>query len=62
MCTLYCDKSRGKEINHKTTVPALKDPLSVINLGSWMLSSVEIDKRPDKKFRQGFMGTGREGE
>lgn len=26
------------------------------DLGSWTLQSTEIDKRPDKKFRQGFIG------
>ena len=30
----------------------------VTNLGSWTLQAIEIDKRPDKKFRQGFIGTG----
>ena len=28
----------------------------VTNQGSWPPQSVKIDQRPDKKFRQGFMG------
>ena len=28
----------------------------VINHGSWPPYSIEVDKRPEKKFRQGFTG------
>ena len=28
----------------------------VTDQGSWPPESIEIDKRPDKKFRQGFIG------
>lgn len=33
----------------------------VTNLGSCTLQSIEIDKRPDEEFRQGFMGLQHEG-
>ena len=30
----------------------------VTDQGSWTLQSIEIEKRPDEAFRQGFTGTG----